>query len=214
MIADSIKITIKYVIHSITRIIRIKKRGLLHDVQRHVRFSRDQKEEMNPYLSLTLLLLVGFAVYFLIRDRIFDTPHVSFAAEAFSIPAPASIEIRQAPLYPERTITSSGPNPPNQEAPNGEKVVYGDPAPKDPYYEKEDSSDIPEHLRHPERSFRPAPMNNNTTIAVQSGVASQNLQVNNDNSQQFQQELIQGGGEFMPGIFANDTFNDASFSAF
>jgi hypothetical protein len=175
---------------------------------------------MNPYLSITLLLLIGFAVYFLVRDRIFDTPHVSFAAEPFSvpayssIPAPASIEIRQAPIYPERTITSSGPNPPNQEAPNGEQVVYGDPSPKDPYYEKEDSSDIPEHLRHPERSFRPAPMNNNTTIAVQSGVASQNLQVNNDNSQQFQQELIQGGGEFMPGIFANDTFNDASFSAF
>ena len=87
---------------------------------------------MNPYLSLTLLLLVGFAVYFLIRDKIFDNPHVSFAAEPFSIPAPASIEIRQAPIYPERTITSSGPNPPNQEAPNGEEVVYGDPAPKDP----------------------------------------------------------------------------------
>jgi hypothetical protein len=169
---------------------------------------------MNRYLSLTLLLFIGFAVYFLIRDKIFDTPHVSFAAEAFSIPAPTSMEIRQAPIYPERTITSSGPNPPNQEAPNGEQVVYGDPAPKDPYYEQQDSSDIPEHLRHPERSFRPAPTNNNTTIAVQSGVASQNLQVNNDNSQQYQQELIQGGGEFMPGIFANDTYNDASYSAF
>lgn len=174
------------------------------------------KREMNPYLSLTLLLLIGFSVYFLIRDKIFDIPssekHVRFANEAFETPAPASIEIRQAPIYPERTISPSGPNPPNQAAPAGEEVVYGDPAPKDPYYEQQDSSDIPENLRYPERSFRPAPMNNNTTIAVQSGVASQHLQVNNDNSQQFQQEMIQGGGEFMPGIFANDTFNDASYS--
>jgi hypothetical protein len=176
---------------------------------------------MNSYLPLALLLLIGFAVYFLIRDKIFDTPtsnpstsSVTFADEAFTIPAPASIEIRQAPLYPERTIASSGPHPPNQASTQGERIVYSEPTPTDPYYEKEDSSDIPEHLRHPENSFRPPPLNNNTSIAVQSGVASQNLQVNNDNSQQFQQEMIQGGGEFMPGIFANDTFNDASFSTF
>ena len=174
------------------------------------------KREMNPYLSLALLLVIGFGVYFLVRDKIFDIPssdkHVRFAKEPFEVPAPASIEIRQAPIYPERTIASSGPNPPNQAAPEGEEVVYGDPAPKDPYYEQQDSSDIPEKLRYPERSFRPAPNNNNTTIAVQSGIASQDLQVNNDNSQKFQQEMIQGGGEFMPGIFANDTFNDSSYS--
>ena len=179
------------------------------------------KREMNPYLSLTLLLLIGFGVYFLIRDKIFDIPssekHVRFADEPFvanqnTQPAPASIEIRQAPIYPERTVAPSGPNPPNQEAPNNEEVVYGDPVPKDPYYEQQDSSDIPENLRYPERSFRPAPMNNNTTIAVQSGIASQHLQVNNDNSQKFQQDFIQAGGEFMPGIFANDTFNDTNYS--
>lgn len=176
------------------------------------------KREMNPYLSLTLLLLIGFGVYFLIRDKIFDIPssekHVRFAKEPFEVPAPASVEIRQAPIYPERTITSSGPNPPNQEPPAGEEVVYGDPAPKDPYYEQQDSSDIPENLRYPERSYRPAPMNNNTTIAVQAGIANEKLQVNNDNSQKFQQDFIQGGGEFMPGIFANDTFNDTNYSTF
>jgi hypothetical protein len=179
---------------------------------------------MNLYLPLVVLLLVGFGVYFLIRDKIFDTHanelanapsrSVSFAEEPFSIPAPASIEIRQAPLYPERTITSSGPHPPNQASTQGERIVYSEPTPTDPYYEKEDSSDIPEHLRHPENAFRPPPLNNNTSIAVQSGVASQNIQVSSDGSQQFQQEMIQGGGEFMPGIFANDTFNDASFSTF
>ena len=178
---------------------------------------------MNPYLSLTLLLLIGFGVYFLVRDKIFDIPssdkHVRFADEAFianqnTQPAPASIEIRQAPIYPERTITSSGPNPPNQAAPQGEEVVYGDPAPKDPYYEQQESSDIPENLRYPERSFRPPPLNNNTSIAVEAGIASNNIQVTSDNSQKMSPDFIQGGGEFMPGIYANDTFSDKSYSAF
>jgi hypothetical protein len=53
-----------------------------------------------------------------------------------------------------------------------------------------------------------------TSLAVQSGVASHTTQVSNDNSQSFQTEIIQGGGEFMPGIFANDTYNDTSFSSF
>ena len=78
----------------------------------------------------------------------------------------------------------------------------------DPY------NNIPENLRYPERSFRPPPNNDNTSIAVHSGVASNQLQVSSDNSQGYQTEMIQGGGEFMPGIFANDTFNDNQFSSF
>jgi len=38
--------------------------------------------------------------------------------------------------------------------------------------------------------------------------------MSSDNPQQFQEEMIQGGGEFMPGIFANDTYNDNSYSTF
>ena len=54
----------------------------------------------------------------------------------------------------------SGPNPPSQEAPKGEMIVYGEPSASDPYYESQESSDIPENLRYPERSFRPPPLNN------------------------------------------------------
>jgi hypothetical protein len=93
-------------------------------------------------------------------------------------------------------------------------VVYAEPQATDPYHEHQESSDIPENLRHPERSFRPTPLNDNTSLAVQSGTASHRTQVSSDNSQQFQTEIISGGGEFMPGIFANDTFNDTSFSSF
>jgi hypothetical protein len=75
----------------------------------------------------------------------------------------------------------------------------------------------PRHDAAPARarpSFRPPPLNNNTSIAVEAGIASNNIQVTSDNSQQFQPDFIQGGGEFMPGIFANDILDDKSYSAF
>jgi hypothetical protein len=172
------------------------------------------KRGMNSYVYIFGLLLLGFVVYFLVKDKIFDSTVSEKPKESFEIPAPSSIEIRQAPIYPERTVAPSGPNPPNQAAPSSEIVVYGEPAPKDPYSESEESSDIPENLRYPERSFRAPPLNDNTTIAVEAGIASNNLQVSSDNSQKMRPEFIQGGGEFMPGIFANDTFSDTNYSAF
>jgi len=176
------------------------------------------KRGMITYIYIFGILIVGFIIYFLSKDYFFDPSsredtHTN-KTEAFEIPAPASIELRKAPIYPERVITSSGPNPPNQAAPNGEVVVYGEPDATDPYYESQESSDIPENLRHPERSFRPPPLNNNTSIAVEAGIASSNIQVTSDNSQKFQPDFIEGGGEFMPGIFANDNFSDKNFSAF
>ena len=172
---------------------------------------------MNSYIYIFGVLIVGFVFYFLIKDKVFDTPSSDSNTnntEPFEVPAPASIEIRQAPIYPSRVIMPSGPNSPSQEAPEGETVVYGDPAPKDPYYEQQESSDIPENLRYPERSFRPPPLNNNTSIAVEAGIASNNIQVTSDNSQKMSPDFIQGGGEFMPGIYANDTFSDKSYSSF
>ena len=164
---------------------------------------------MNSFYLMGIIL-VGFVAYFLLRDRIFGSEE---SEEAFEVPAPSSIEVRQAPLYPPRTIVSSGPQAPSQ-APENEIVVHGEPSATDPYHESQESSDIPEHLRHPERSFRSPPLNDSTSLAIPSGIASERLQVSADNSQQFQQEFIQGGGEFMPGIFANDTFHDTSFSTF
>ena len=167
---------------------------------------------MNSYIALFGIIIVGFVVYLVLRDKIFGE-ELPVPLEPFEVPAPASIEIRQAPIYPKRVIAPSGPNPPSQASPNQE-IVYQEPRAKDPLYEPQESSDIPEHLRYPENSFRPAPNNDMTTIAVQAGIASDRLQVSSDNSQKMQPEFIQGGGEFMPGIFANDTYNDNSFSAF
>lgn len=171
---------------------------------------------MQAYLSLFAILLVGFVVYFLIRDKLFYVEELSNhqSSESFSTPAPATIEVRRPPVYAEQQVASSGPQAPSVAPPTDEIVQYGEPAAKDPYHPSHESSDIPENLRHPERSFRPTPTNDMKSIAMQSGVASGHTQVSSDNSQQYQEEMIQSGGEFMPGIFANDTFTDASFSAF
>lgn len=171
------------------------------------------KRGMNSYVYVFGILIIGFVFYFLVKDKLFDSSVIT-KTESFEVPAPASIQIRQAPIYPSRVVMPSGPNPPSQKAPDGEMIVYAEPAPKDPYYEAAESSDIPENLRYPERSFRPPPLNNNTSIAVEAGIASNTLQVSSDNSQQMQPDFIQGGGEFMPGIFANDTYSDTSYSSF
>ena len=187
-------------------------------------FHETKKSEMNSYLYLVGILIAGFAVYYyLIRDKIFDvSSDVShsvmqdmFAGSSISAPpAPSTIEIRQAPLYEPRTTTASGPHSPSQEAPSQDVTIHAEPHATDPYHENQESSDIPENLRHPERSFRPPPLNNETSLAVQSGTASNTTHVPFDNPQKFQTETISGGGEFMPGIFANDTFHDTSFSSF
>jgi hypothetical protein len=172
---------------------------------------------MKSYIYLLCILLVGFAIYILLKEKIFDNSNIQHNKkinETFGIPAPASIEIRKAPIYPERVVMSSGPNPPNQEAANTEIIVYGEPSASDPYYESQESSEIPENLRYPERSYRSPPINNNTSIAIESGIASNNIQITSDNSQKMNPEFIQGGGEFMPGIFANDTFSDTNYSTF
>ncbi len=178
---------------------------------------------MKSYLYLIGLLLVGFAIYWLLKDNIFGDNNMSQKiqqtqklqqTEGFEHPAKAPIEIRQAPIYPERTVAPSGPNPPNQSAPHNEIIIHNEPVAKDPYYESQESSAIPENLRYPERSFRPTVANNQTQLAVEAGIASNNMQVSADNSQTFSTDFIQNGGEFMSGVFANDTYNDTNFSAF
>jgi hypothetical protein len=168
---------------------------------------------MNSYLAVIAILIIGFIVYTLYRDQFFDLPD---SADPFhtSIPAQAGIEIRQAPLYPPRTVTASGPHSPQQASQEEGVHVYAPPQAKDPYAESQESSEIPENLRHPERSFRAPPMNDQRQIAVQAGIASPIHQVSSDQAQMYTEEMIQNGGELMPGIFANDTFNDSSFSAF
>jgi len=166
---------------------------------------------MNSYIVIFGILLLGFFVYFFMKDRIFKNE----IPETYqSNPAPIHLENTKPQLYPQNVITSSGPNPPNSSASSQEIVMYSSPSPTDPYQETHVSSEIPEELRHPERAYRPAHNNTNTNLANQSGNASSTIQVSSDASQQMESDIIQGGGEFMPGIFANDTLVPTHFSTF
>ena len=173
------------------------------------------KRRMNSYFYLFGILVVGFMVYSMFRDRLFD----SFEMEPFqnqtlspSIPAPAPIHVRQAPVYPERNVSSSGPSPPSHAHSSEEMIVYGPPQANDPYNEQQESSAIPETLRHPERAYRPAPSQQHTSIAVQSGLASH--QTDSVYGSSSDPEMINNGGEFMSGVYANDRFDDTTFSSF
>jgi hypothetical protein len=70
-------------------------------------------------------LVGGFLVYYFARDKIFPSSDVEAAnrADRFEVPAPGPIEIRQAPVYPPRVVSPSGPGAPGQAGDN--VVVYG-----------------------------------------------------------------------------------------
>lgn len=189
---------------------------------------------MNPsgYVYLFTLLIVGFVAYLFFRDTIFPDTDASQDSYVSTIqPGPAGIEIRQPALYPDRGgAVASGPHPPTAQAPRGEEVVYAPPMANDPYSESQESSDHPEHLRHPERAYRPPPMNDHTALAVQSGVAGTQHQRSplSDHTQSYSTEMVQNGGgngeyhsmqsdgqmEMMPGVFPNDAFSDQNYTAF
>jgi hypothetical protein len=89
-----------------------------------------------------------------------------------------------------------------------------DEAPFDPNEHTEESAQIPERLRHPERSFSPGYVNDETQNAVASGVASYSADVTARAEQTFGPEFVQNGGQFMEGIVANDDSAAVAYSGF
>ena len=144
-------------------------------------------------------------------------------AENFeSVPAPVPMESRidmlvatesTQPIPTEKVITPAGPNPPAQQAPDGVRHVMAPEQPTDPYAEMQEDAYAPEKLRNPERMFRPAPENNNTEIAAQSGVAS-TMNAVPQNVGAFAPEMAQNGGFFMDGVAANDLEMHVNFSEY
>ena len=165
---------------------------------------------MSGYLSILGILLLAFIFYMAVRP-------IVFGSEGFEYPAPAPLEIRtgsNAEHQDVRKVMPSGPNPPSQAPPQGEVVIHGEPAAADPYAERTEAADAPENLRHVERSFRPAPDNDTVVLAAAGGIAGESAQNSPQAYQKFGTDFVQNSGEFMTGIFANDTMSDANYSAF
>ena len=92
--------------------------------------------------------------------------------------------------------------------------MHAGPAPRDPLAEDEEESNAAPKMTYPERSFRPAPPNDQVGLAEESGIAGPTNQHTPQNVQQFGLDMIQNQGEFYNGIYANDTTSDTNFSAF
>jgi hypothetical protein len=109
---------------------------------------------------------------------------------------------------------AAGPSAPNQEANPDEVRMTMPEVANDPYAPNEESAAHPERLRHPERMFQPAPSNTSVDIGEAAGIASSSASQASNALQAFTPEMAQNGGEFMQGIFANDSSEAGGFSAF
>lgn len=164
--------------------------------------------------NISFALLVSaliFVAYLIIKDRLFPNDE-SF--EMNNNPGTASPIERIVSPYPERTVASSGPNPPNQmPSPDSPSVRLPGAKSSDPYEESYGSSSHPEELRHPERLFGPSSDPDNTQIAVDSGVAALQQETASADVQTFSPDSTMNGGQFMGSVSANDTYENHNYSS-
>jgi hypothetical protein len=127
-------------------------------------------------------------------------------------PSIAPVQMDQLPVEEERSIVSSGPNPPDQQI--KVKRIMHEEQPNDPYAEPTEDAYAPENLRHPDGMFRPAPEMGGYDTVSQSGIASHVLNASNEAAQLFSPEFAQNGGSFMGDVMANDGMLNANYSTF
>ena len=120
----------------------------------------------------------------------------------------------EAPRH--RVIESAGPGAPNQRpSPLSPPELLPPEVAMDPQEKNYESAEMPERLRHPERSFGPGLVNEETNHAVSSGVASYaSASAAAANSfQTFGPEYVQNGSQFLEnGVMANDLTLETEYS--
>ncbi len=130
---------------------------------------------------------------------------------AADIPDNVPMPILEAP----RNVLGGGPSPPSQAAPpNTVRVAQAQPDAQDPYAEGNEDANARENLRHPERMFRPAPPMDVVDTITDAGLGGPANQATSNAMQTFMPEFAQNNGQFMDGIFANDTSEPTNFSMF
>jgi hypothetical protein len=111
------------------------------------------------------------------------------------------------PLVAVNEVSLPGPPPENT-------VIVPPEEPYDPQDQLNESSDHPDRLRRPERSYGPGLEQNDTTTAVESGIASNSHMATMSAYQSFGPEFAQNGGQFMEnGVVANDTSVKLEYSS-
>ena len=138
--------------------------------------------------------------------RTFTAESVASPVPVAPIPAPPLLEVKEG-------MANTPPMQPMLE-PQKKVVVHKEEVPFDTQENTYESAQIPERLRHPERSFSPGYVNDETGTAVASGVASYSAALTQKAEQTFGPEFVQNGGQFMGGVTANDDSLAVSYSGF
>lgn len=177
--------------------------------------------DSNAGLLICLIMAAFFIYYILSRGLInFNTSaemniKENMVVQVPPMPGQGTDVYIPVPAAGPRKVMPSGPNPPSQQGQDGEVVVRSPPVAMDPYAEHVETADAPENLRQPERMFRPTVQNTDTMIATAGGVASPVEDTTGGAIQAFNTDFIENRGEFMSGVFANDTApSNFGFSAF
>lgn len=160
-------------------------------------------------ISIVLLLYLAYCWYMYdpsFRLRTFTAESVTSPVPVAPVPAPPSIDMKEG----------MGHTPPMQPMlqPQRKAVIPKEELPFDTQENTYESAQIPERLRHPERSFSPGYVNDETGTAVASGVASYSAAVTQKAEQTFGPEFVQNGGQFMGAVTANDDSLAVSYSGF
>jgi len=159
------------------------------------------------YASIAIVLLLYLAYCWYMYDP-------SFALRTSTASAVESFQ--QAPIQAVQLLETAVQKPMEMDR-NHERAlpIQGkDEVPFDSQEATYESAQIPERLRHPERSYSPGYVNDETATAVASGVASYSAAATQKAEQTFGPEFVQNGGQFMEGISANDDSAAVKYSGF
>lgn len=162
-------------------------------------------------IAVVLLLYVAYCWY------TYDPTFALRTSTAESVESPVAVAAPRPPPTADMGKPVEGMNTPPMQPflqPQKGVRVAKEESPFDSEENTYESAQIPERLRHPERSFSPGFINDETSAAVASGVASYSAGVARKAEQTFGPEFVQNGGQFMSGITANDDSLAVSYSGF
>lgn len=168
------------------------------------------------YASITVVLILYLSYCWYMYDPMFKLRNFQAQGVVTMAPYPT-------PAVPLMEQTASGEGmrnapstPPMQPflAPHKKPQRGNEETPYDTQENTFESAQIPERLRHPERSFSPGYVNDETGTAVASGVASYSAAATQKAEQTFGPEFVQNGGQFMENVTANDDSLSVSYSGF
>jgi hypothetical protein len=159
---------------------------------------------------LVLGFILAVAAYYVVRTFNVD----SFTNYDSIVETPSyATPVREQMPRGDLNMASGGPNSPNAAAPrNAPATMAPGPAASDPYEVSTDSANAPERLTHPERSFSPGIVPEQSAIAEGAGLTG-DLKASAQAFQSFSPEYIQNGGAFFGtvGAFEDENPNYTAF---